>query len=161
MAIIIWSHDAKTAAGSAAFYREPLFGAAAAVLDRQPAGTRVAVFGDQWVYPAFGDRLHLRPVRLDRDGDVATRPIADTMEPGDRTVDPAVFRSKLAAAGVAVVVVVHQPHPGRSASFPTQHAALEAAADARLLYRDPAVAIWQLGPRQATPSGSDPPPPRS
>lgn len=158
MAIIIWSHDAKTAAGSAAFYREPLFGAAAAVLDRQPAGTRVAVFGDQWVYPAFGDRLHLRPVRLDRDGDVATRPIADTMEPGDRTVDPAVFRSKLAAAGVAVVVVVHQPHPGRSASFPTQHAALEAAADARLLYRDPAVAIWQLGPRQATPSGSDPPP---
>lgn len=162
MAIINWSHDAKTAASRAAFYREPLFGPAAAVLDRQPAGTRVAVFGDQWVYPAFGDRLHLQPVRLDRDGDVATRPIADTMEPGDRTVDPAAFRSRLAASGVALVVVVHQPHPGRPASFPTQHTALEAATDAQLLYRDRAVAIWRLGSPRATPSGSArPPSPRS
>ena len=119
------------------------------MLDRQPAGTRIAVFGDQWVYPAFGDRLHLLPVRLDRDGDVATLPIADAMEPGDRTVDPAVFRSKLAASGVALVVVVHQPHPGRSASFPTQHTALGEAPDAELLYRDRAVAIWRLGARSA------------
>ena len=64
------------------------------------------------------------------------------MGPGDRTVDPAVFRSKLDASGVTVVVV-HQPHPGRSASFPTQHAALEAAADAHLLSTE--TARWPSG----------------
>jgi hypothetical protein len=149
-AIIVWSHDAKTTASRVAFYGEPLFGAAAAVLDRQPAGTRLAVFGDQWIYPAFGDRFHLRPVRLDRDGDVATAPIADAMEPGDRTVDPAAFRSRLDASGVGLVVIVRQPHPGRSASFPTQHAGLESAADVQLLHRDRAVAIWRLAAGAAT-----------
>jgi hypothetical protein len=82
-AILVWSHDAKATASRVAFYGDPLFGAAAAVLDRQPDGTRLAVFGDQWIYPAFGDRLHLWPVRLDREG--RTLPIADAMEP-DRTV---------------------------------------------------------------------------
>ena len=150
-ALIIWSHDAKAAATRAALYGEPFFGAAAAVLDRQPPGTRLAVFGDQWVYPAFGDRLQLRPVRLDRDGDVATLPVADAMEPGELTVAPAVFRSRLAAAGVDVVVVVRQPHPGRSDVLPSQHAAL-AATGGELLYRDRAVAIWRVGARGATAS---------
>jgi hypothetical protein len=144
-AIIAWSHDAKVAAGRAAFYREPLFGAAAAVLDRQPPGTRLAVFGDQWVYPAFGDRLHLRPVRLDADGSVATSPIAGAMEPGERTVAPAAFRARLEAERVDLVVVVRQPHPGRPAGLPAQHAALEAAGDAELLHLDRAVAIWRVG----------------
>jgi hypothetical protein len=115
------------------------------VLDRQPAGTRVAVFGDQWVYPAFGARAHLRPVRLDRDGRVATTPIGDAMEPGNLTVDPATFGSNLRASGVGVVVVVHVPHPGRSPDWPTQHAALEALDAGRFLYRDHAVAIWEVG----------------
>jgi hypothetical protein len=141
---VLWSHEARVSAGRAAFYSEPLFGAAAAVLDGQPPGTRLAVFGDQWIYPSFGERLHLRPVRLDRDGDVATLPIAGAMEPGDRTVEPAVFRSRLAAAGIGLVVVVRQPHPGRSPDLPTQHAALEVASGAELLYRDRAVAIWRL-----------------
>ncbi len=149
MALVVWWHGAKATAGGAAFYGEPLFGAAAAVLDRQPAGTRVAVFGDQWIYPAFGDRLHLQPVRLDRDGDVATRPIGDAMEPGDRTVAPAEFRSKLDASGVTIVVVVRQPHPGRSSSLPAQDSALEVTGDAQLLYRDRAVAIWRLAQRSA------------
>jgi hypothetical protein len=147
--IVAWSHGAKREAGRAAFYGEPLFGAAAAVLDGQTAGARVAVFGDQWVYLAFGDRLHLRPVRLDRDGDVATRPIGDAMEPGDCTVTPAVFRSRLEASGVSLVVLVRQPHPGRPSSLPTQHAALEASGGAQLLYRDRAVAIWRLVSRSA------------
>ena len=118
------------------------------MLDRQPSGTRVAVFGDQWVYPAFGDRLHLQPVRLDRNGTMATVPIADAMEPGNRTVSPATFRSTLEAAGIGLVVVVHQPHPGRPADFPTQHAALEATADAHLVYRNRGVVIWRLGSRE-------------
>jgi hypothetical protein len=142
---LAWSHGAKVAAGRAAFYREPLFGAAAAVLDRQPPGTRLAVFGDQWVYPAFGDRLHLRPVRLDGDGNAATAPIAGAMEPGERTVAPAVFRARLEAERVGLVVVVRQPHPGRPAGLPAQHAALEAAGDAELLHLDRAVAVWRLG----------------
>jgi hypothetical protein len=142
---VAWSHGAKAAATTAAFYREPLFGAAAAVLDGQPPGTRVAVFGDQWVYPAFGARDHLVPVRLDRDGRVAIAPIADAMEPGNLAVEPATFRSNLRASAVDLVVVVHLPHPGRSAEWPTQQAALGTVADARLLYRDGAVAIWRLG----------------
>ncbi len=144
--LVAWSHAGKAMTTAAAFHREPLFGRAAAILDRQPDGTRVAVFGDQWVYPAFGARSHLTPVRLDRDGRVATAPIGDAMEPGDLTVDPATFRSNLRASGVDLVVVVHLPHPGRSAEWPTQQAALERMADARVLYRDGSVAIWQLGP---------------
>ena len=68
------------------------------------------------------------------------------MAPGSLTVDPATFFANLRAAGVGVVVVVHQPHPGRGAEWPTQHTALEAAADARLLHRDGATAVWRLGP---------------
>lgn len=142
--IIARTHGAKAAATKTAFYREPLFGAAAAVLDRQPPGTRVAVFGDQWIYPTFGDRSHLHPIRLDRDGRVATAPIADAMEPGELTVDPPTFRENLRASAVDVVVVVRQPHPGRPSTLPSQHTALEASADARLLHRDRAVAIWRL-----------------
>jgi hypothetical protein len=143
-AIIAGTHGAKAAATKTAFHREPLFGAAAAVLDRQPPGTRVAVFGDQWIYPTFGDRTHLRPVRLDRDGHVATAPIGDAMEPGDLTVDPPTFRENLRASAIDVVVMVRQPHPGRPSSLPAQHTALEATPDARLLHRDRAVAIWRL-----------------
>jgi hypothetical protein len=143
-AIVVWAHGAKSAATTAAVYREPLFGAAVAVLDRQAAGTRVAVFGDQWVYPAFGARNHLQPVRLDRDGRLATTPIADAMAPGNLTVDPAAFRANLRASRVGLVVLVHLAHPGRSAEWPTQQTALEAIGDARLLHRDGAVAIWQL-----------------
>jgi hypothetical protein len=144
--IIVWAHDTKATATSASIVADPLFGGAAAVLDRQPPGTRVAVFGDQWVYPAFGDRHHLHPVRLDRDGRIASAPIGDEMAPASVTVDPATFRANLRAAGVGIVVVVHQPHPGRAPEWPTQHAALEAATDARLLHRDRAVAVWRLGP---------------
>src|SRR5207249_10133079 len=59
-----WRHAEKSAATAAAFHREPLFGAAASALDGLPDSTRIAVFGDQWIYPAFGDRYHLVPVRL-------------------------------------------------------------------------------------------------
>jgi hypothetical protein len=145
-AVVVWVHGTKAAATSAAVLGDPLFGGAAAVLDRQPPGTRVAIFGDQWVYPAFGDRHHLRPVRLDRDGRIASTPIGDEMAPGNLTVDPSTFRANLRAAGVGVVVVVHQPHPGRAPEWPTQHAALEATGDAWLLYRDRAAAVWRLGP---------------
>ncbi|HTG12892.1 MAG TPA: hypothetical protein VK746_19010, partial [Candidatus Eisenbacteria bacterium] len=127
-------------------HREPLFGAVVAVLDRQPSGARVAVFGDQWIYPAFGDHDHLQPVRLDGDGRVATSPIGDAVEPGDLTVDPATLRANLAASGVSVVVAVRLPHPGRSSELPAQHAALETIRDARLLHRDAAAAVWRLGP---------------
>jgi hypothetical protein len=144
--LLAGTHGAKATATGAAFHREPLFGAAAAVLDRQPPGTRVAVFGDQWIYPAFGDRVLLHPVRLDRDGRLATVPIGGAMEPGEIGVDPAAFRANLRASGVDVVVLVRQPHPGRPSDLPTQHAALEAAAGARLLHRDRAVAIWRLDP---------------
>jgi hypothetical protein len=146
VAALVVRHDAKAAATAAAFTREPLYGAVVAVLDSQPAGMRVAVFGDQWIYPTFGGRDHLEPVRLDRDGRLASQPIGDAMEPGDLVVDPAAFRANLAAAGVGLVVVVHLPHPGRSAAWPTQHAALEAAGGARLLHRDAATAVWRLEP---------------
>lgn len=139
------THPAKADATRTALHREPLFGAAAAVLDRQPPSTRVAVFGDQWIYPAFGDRTHLRPIRLDRDGRVATAPIAAAMEPGDLTVPPPTFRENLRASAIDLVVLVRQPHPGRPSELPPQHAALEAIADAQLLHRDRAVAIWRLG----------------
>jgi hypothetical protein len=145
-AVVVGWHGRKAAATAAFCSREPLFGAVVAVLDRQPSGARVAVFGDQWIYPAFGDRDHLQPVRLDRDGRVATSPIGDAMEPGDLTVDPATFRANLAAAGVSVVLAVRLPHPGRSSALPAQHAALEAISDARLLHRDAAAAVWRLGP---------------
>ncbi len=121
-----------------------IFGAAAAVLDRQPAGTRVAIFGDQWVYPAFGARDDLAPVRLDGDGRIAPAAIGDAMTQGPLTVPPAVFREHLRDAGIGLVAVVHLPHPGRSPAWPAQHAALEAAGGARLLYRHGAVAIWRL-----------------
>jgi hypothetical protein len=143
--IVACSHAAKSAATGEAFYRERLIGAAARVLAPDPAGTRVAVFGDQWIYPAFGARDHLQPVRLDGDGRVATAPIADGMEPGDLTVDPLTFRANLAASGVGLVVMVHQPHPGRSSQWPAQQAALDATGDAQSLYRDGAVGIWRLG----------------
>lgn len=142
-AIFMSSHGPKAAATAAAFYREPLFGAAAAVLDRQPAGTRVAVFGDQWIYPAFGDRDHLVPVRLDGDGRVSATPIGDAMAPGPLTVDAQTFAANLTASRMDVVAVVHLPHPGRSPEWPAQHRALEAAG-ARMLHRDGAVAVWKL-----------------
>jgi hypothetical protein len=143
-AVVAVTHGAKAAATRAAFYEEPLFGAAAAVLDREPAGSRVAVFGDQWIYPAFGDRSHLHPIRLDRDGRPAAAPIGDAMEPGEPTVDPATFRANLSASGVDLVVLVRQPHPGRPYDLPAQHTALERAGGAQLLHRDRAVAIWRL-----------------
>ena len=143
--IVVNTHDAKATATAAAIYRDPLFGAAARVLDEQPAGTRVAVFGDQWIYPAFGARHHLVPIRLDRDGRVATRPIADAMEPGELTVDPATFRANLRDAGVRIVVVLRQPHPARSGERPSQEIALEALG-ARLLHRDRATTIFVLEP---------------
>lgn len=142
--IVLGWHGAKTAATAAAVHREPLFGAAAAALDRAPPGTRVAFFGDQWIYPAFGDRNHLIPIRLDADGHVASRPIGGAMEPGEVTVDPATFRRNLRTSGVSLVVVMRQPHPGRSPALPSQHTALERIADARLIHRDRAVAIWRL-----------------
>ena len=145
-AIVVGHHRAKATATTVALEREPLYGAVVAALDRQPPGTRVAVFGDQWVYPAFGARNHLSPIRVDRDGRVATHPIDDAMEPGDLTVDPATFRANLRASGVDVVVVVRLPHPGRAADLPMQDAALHAIADARLLHRDAAAAVWRLGP---------------
>jgi len=142
--IVLGWHGVKTAATAAAVHREPLFGAAAAALDREPPGTRVAVFGDQWIYPAFGDRDHLIPVRLDADGRVATGPIGAAMEPGEVSVEPMTFRRNLRASGVSVVVLVRQPHPGRSPALPSQHTVLERIADARLIHRDRAVAIWRL-----------------
>jgi hypothetical protein len=138
-----WHHGAKAAATAAAFHREPLFGAAAAALDRLPDGTRVAVFGDQWIYPAFGYRYHLVPVRLDGNGRIATRPVGDAMEPGPLTVDAQTLWENLTASRIDVVAVVHLPHPGRSPEWPQQHHALEALG-ARLLHRDGAVAIWTL-----------------
>jgi hypothetical protein len=142
------THATKARATADTLHREPLFGAAAAVLDRQPPGTRVALFGDQWVYPAFGARHDLVPLRLDGDGRVAAHPIADAMSPGSLDVDPATFRANLRAAAVDVIVVVHLPHPGRSAEWPAQHAALEGSSEARLLHRDGAVAVWQLTPER-------------
>ncbi len=143
-AFFVCAHGRKAAATGAALVAEPFFGAALAVLGEQPAGTRVAVFGDQWIYPAFGPRHDLRPVRLDGDGRLASAPIGDEMAPARPTVDPATFRANLRAAGIGVVVVVHQPHPGRAADWPSQHAALEGSADTSLLHRDRAAAVWRL-----------------
>jgi hypothetical protein len=145
-ALMVWSHGGKAAATSAAFYREPLFGRAAAVLDAQSPGSRVSIFGDQWVYPTFGAANDLVPVRLDGDGHVATQPVGAAFGPGELTVDPSTFRANLRASAVGLVVVVHLPHPGRSTQWPTQQATLETFSDARLLYQDAAVAIWQLPP---------------
>ena len=143
-ALVVGVHGTKATATAAAFHQEPLFGRAAAVLDRQPAGARVAVFGDQWVYPTFGARHHLRPVRLDGDGRVATGPIVDAMAPGPLTVDPAAFRANLRASGIEIVVVIHLPHPGRSPEWPTQQAVLESVGDGVLLHRDGSVAVWAI-----------------
>jgi hypothetical protein len=96
------------------------------------------------VYPTFGARHHLRPVRLDGAGRVATAPIGAAMAPGDLTVDPPTFRANLAASGIGLVLVIHLPHPGRSPAWPPQQAALEVIGDARLLHRDGAVAVWRL-----------------
>jgi hypothetical protein len=144
--VVAISHDAKTAATATAIHSDPFFGAAARVLDEQPAGTRVAVFGDQWIYPAFGARHDLVPIRLDRDGRLATRAIGDAMEPGELTVDPATFRANLRHSGVRVVVVLRQPHPGRAGERPSQEIALQTLADARLLHRDRATTIFALEP---------------
>jgi hypothetical protein len=138
-------HRTKAEATATALYREPLYGSAAAVLDRQPVGTRVAVYGDQWIYPVFGARHHLVPVRLDGNGRVATTPIGDAMKPGPLTVDAYTFRRNLATAYIGVVVVVQMPHPGRSAEWPEQAGALENMRGTRLIYRDRAVGIWKLG----------------
>jgi len=101
------------------------------------------VFGDQWIYPAFGDRYHLVPVRLDGDGRIATSPVGDAMAPGPLTVDAPTLLANLTASRVDVVAVVHLPHPGRLPEWPQQHRALETLG-ARLLHRDGAVAIWTL-----------------
>ena len=142
--VLAWSHQAKAAATAASFHREPLFGPALQVLDRQPPGTKVAIFGDQWTYPAFGSRGHLAPVRLDGDGRIATAPIGDAMTPGPLTVDAYTFRANLRTSGVGLVAVVHLPHPGRSVAWPPQAAALDAAGGVRLLYRDGAVGLWKV-----------------
>jgi hypothetical protein len=157
-ALVLWRHDEKAGATAAAIYGERFFGGAARVLDRQPPGTRVAVYGDQSVFLTAGARNHLEPVRLDRDGKVATAPIADAMEPGELGVDPPTFVSNLQAAGVRLVVVVHLPHPGRSVERPSQERALEASGAARLLSRGEAVAVWALGEAQGSePAGADDP----
>jgi hypothetical protein len=145
VAFLVGSHGAKAAATAAAFYREPLFGAAAAIIDRQPPGTRVAVYGDQWIYPMFGARHDLVPLRVDGNGRIATTPIGDAMTPGDLIVDPFTFRTSLATSYIGLVAVVHQPHPGRSAQWPAQAAVLENVRGTRLLYRDAAVGLWKLG----------------
>jgi hypothetical protein len=145
LAFVTASHGAKAAATAAAFHRESLFGAAAAIIDRQPGGTRVAAYGDQWIYPMFGPRHDLVPVRLDRNGRIATEPIGDAMTQGDPTVDLWTFRRSLAASSIGLVAVVHLPHPGRSPQWPAQATLLENAPGARLLYRDGGVALWKLG----------------
>jgi hypothetical protein len=157
-ALVLWRHDGKAGATAAAIYGERFFGGAARVLDEQPPGTRVAVYGDQSVFLTAGARNRLDPVRLDRDGKVATAPIADGMEPGALGVDPPTFVSNLEAAGVRLVVVVHLPHPGRSAERPSQERALEASGAAHLLSRGEAVAVWALGEAQGSePAGADDP----
>jgi hypothetical protein len=142
-ALVAVGHGAKAAATGTAIHREPLFGAAAAVLDAQPPG-RVTVFGDQWIFPAFGDRGHLHPVRLDRDGRIAPALIGDAMEPGDPTVDPVTLRANLRTAAIDLVVLVRQLHPGRAPDLPAQHQSLKAGGAARLIHEDRAVAIWRL-----------------
>jgi hypothetical protein len=143
-AAVLWRHDGKARATAEAFYRERFFGGAVSALDRQPPGTRVAIFGDQWVFPTFGARSHLVPLRLDANGRIATEPIADRMMQGEILVDPVTFVSNLRRARVNVAVVLYLPHPGRSPQWPTQEAALEASSSARLLYRGEAVAVWAI-----------------
>jgi len=116
----------------------------AAVLDREPPGTRVAVFGDQWIYPVLGDRGHLHPVRVDANGRVATLPIGGDMTPGPLAVDAATFGANLRDARIGLVVIVHMPHPGRDPAWPTQHAGLQAVAGASRMYEDRAVSVWRL-----------------
>jgi hypothetical protein len=145
MGIVLWRHDAKARATGEAFYRERFFGAAAAALDRHPPGTRVAVFGDQWIFPTFGAGDHLVPLRLDRDGQLARIPIGDSMDPGDLRVSASTFLANMKAAGIDAVVVVHLPHPGRSAEWPAQRSALESTLGARLISGGEAVAVWALG----------------
>jgi hypothetical protein len=143
--IVGW-HDAKAAATAAAIHREPLFGRVVAILDAQPPGTGVTVFGDQWVYPTFGARDHLRPFRLDGDGRPASGLVGDAMEPGDLTVDAATLGANLRASGVDMVVVLRLPHPGRSGERPVHEAALAAVDGAQLLHRDGAATVWRLPP---------------
>jgi hypothetical protein len=142
--VVAATHGEKASATRDALYGEPLFGAAAAVLDRQRPGSRVAVFGDQWIYPIFGDRAHLRPVRLDKNGRLATTDIGAAMEPGDLTVDPATFARNLRASAIDLVVLVRQPHPGRPPDLPPQHTALQTTPDAHLLHQDRAIALWRI-----------------
>jgi hypothetical protein len=144
LALLAWWHPGKAAHTAASIQHERLFGKAATVIDQQAPGTRVAIYGDQWTYPAFGDRHHLAPVRLDADGRIATAPIGDAMTPGPLTVDPATFRANLRASGIGLVAVVHLPHPGRSAEWPTQAAALDRMEGVRSIYRDGAVGLWRL-----------------
>jgi hypothetical protein len=145
MGTVLWRHDAKARTTAQDFYRERFFGEAAAALDRHPPGTRVAVFGDQWIFPTFGVGDHLVSLRLDRDGQLAKEPVGDAMEPGDLRVSASTFLANMKAAGIDAVVVVHLPHPGRSADWPTQRNALESSPGARLIFRGEAVAIWVLG----------------
>lgn len=152
---MLWRHDGKARATAEAIYRERFFGEAVAALDRQPPGTRVAMFGDQWVFPTFGARDHLVPVRLDANGRLASALIADRMMQSDVLVDPATFISNLRSACIGVAIVLYLPHPGRPPQWPTQEAALEASPSARLLYRGEAVAVWAVdGRRDAAPPGS-------
>jgi hypothetical protein len=155
MGTVLWRHDAKAGATAQAIYQESFFGEAAAALDRHPSGTRVAVFGDQWIFPTFGSGDHLVSLRLDRDGRLATAPVGDAMEPGDLRVSASTFLANLKAAAIDTVVVVHLPHPGRSAEWPAQQRALEASPRARLIARGQAVAVWDLreGPNVSSSSG--------
>ncbi len=145
MGTVFWRHDAKVRTTSQAFYQESFFGEAAGALDRHWPGTRVAVFGDQWIFPTFGAGDHLVSVRLDRDGRLATVSVGDAMEPGDLRVNAPTFLANLKAAGIDTVVVVHLPHPGRPADWPAQQRALESSPSARLIVRGEAVAVWTLG----------------
>jgi hypothetical protein len=143
-AFVALMHGPRAAATAASIRHEPLFGAATTVIDRQPPGTRVAVFGDQWIYPAFGAAHHLVPVRLDGDGRIASTPIGDAFEPGALTVHPLRFRANLRDARIGIVAVVRLPHPGRSGEWPAQANALDAVDGARMIYRDRAVGLWRL-----------------
>jgi hypothetical protein len=142
--LVVTGHGRKAAATAAAIHGEPLFGPAAVVLDRQPPGTRVALFGDQWTYPALGDRGHLRPIRLDANGRLASAATGAAMTPGPLAVDAATFAANLRAAGVGLVVIVHMPHPGRSPAWPTQRAGLGAVDGARRIHEDRGVSVWRL-----------------
>jgi hypothetical protein len=144
---LLSEHTTKSRATAAAFYQERFYGGALTVLDLQPPGTRVAVFGDQWIFPIFGDRDQLAPVRLDGDGRVATAPIGGAMYPGDLHVDRETFLANLHASGVRLVVVAYLPHPGRSTEWPAQAAALDSGPGARRLFRAEAVGVWAIEPR--------------